>query len=223
MKKLNDPFAPTPDGFHLRVEQTLNGFTRNASRRLDAELCLISLCQPELQLDVKAVNARLTRLEEQFKSGMFVSVPVEHPAEPAVSEEFPPALTDEDAPPELIQDAPSPAVDTPVGFWTELVAAVRQELRPPLIGFFADTPNSPIKGVLRDGKIVLVCANEFTAEMLNKPELLSIVGRKASAILNRPVSAAVEDCTSSPKSSARMEQLMRFGQEHRDIVRIKKN
>lgn len=25
MKKLNDPFAPTPEGFHLRVEQTLNG------------------------------------------------------------------------------------------------------------------------------------------------------------------------------------------------------
>lgn len=25
MKRLNDPFAPTPEGFHLRVEQTLNG------------------------------------------------------------------------------------------------------------------------------------------------------------------------------------------------------
>lgn len=25
MKKLNDPFAPTPEGFHLRVEQTLSG------------------------------------------------------------------------------------------------------------------------------------------------------------------------------------------------------
>ena len=205
------------------IEQTLSGFTRNASRRLDAELCLISLCQPELQLDAKAVNARLTRLEEQLKSGAFVTAPVVQPAEPADSEEYPPMPTDEDAPPELIEDIPAPAVNTPAGFWSELVAAVRQELRPPLIGFFTDTPNSPIKGVLRDGKVVLVCANSFTAEMLNKPELLSIVGRKASAILNKPVSAAVEDGSASPKTNARMEQLMRFGQEHRDIVNIKDN
>ena len=205
------------------IEQTLSGFTRNASRRLDAELCLISLCQPELQLDAKAVNARLTRLEEQLKSGAFVTAPVVQPAEPADSEEYPPMPTDEDAPPELIEDIPAPVANTPAGFWSELVAAVRQELRPPLIGFFTDTPNSPIKGVLRDGKVVLVCANSFTAEMLNKPELLSIVGRKASAILNKPVSAAVEDGSASPKTNARMEQLMRFGQEHRDIVNIKDN
>ncbi len=34
MKKLNDPFAPTPEGFHLRVEQTLNGLEeREMTRR----------------------------------------------------------------------------------------------------------------------------------------------------------------------------------------------
>jgi len=207
------------------IEQTLNGFTRNASRRLDAELCLISLCQPELQLDAKAVNARLTRLEEQFKSGTFVAAAAaERPAVPEDRDDLPPMPTDDDAPPELSEEIPAaPVATAPAGFWTELVAAVRQELRPPLIGFFADTPNSPIKGILRDGKVVLVCANSFTAEMLNKPELLSIVGRKASAILNKPVSASVEDGSAAPRTSARMEQLMRFGQQHRDIVNIKDN
>lgn len=34
MKRLNDPFAPTPEGFHLRVEQTLNGLEeREMTRR----------------------------------------------------------------------------------------------------------------------------------------------------------------------------------------------
>ena len=34
MKKLNDPFSPTPEGFHLRVEQTLNGLEeREMTRR----------------------------------------------------------------------------------------------------------------------------------------------------------------------------------------------
>mgnify|MGYP007112572914 CR=1 FL=1 len=54
------------------IQQTVAGFTRSASRRMDAELCLIDLCQPELQLNAEAINARLTRLEEQLKSGSFV-------------------------------------------------------------------------------------------------------------------------------------------------------
>ena len=55
------------------LETTMSGFTRSASRRMDAELCLIRLCQPELQLDAQSLNARLTRMEEQLKSGNFVA------------------------------------------------------------------------------------------------------------------------------------------------------
>ena len=55
-----------------RLQETMAGFTRSASRRMDAELCIVELCQPELSLDTKALNARLTRLEEQVKSGAFV-------------------------------------------------------------------------------------------------------------------------------------------------------
>ena len=55
-----------------RLQETMAGFTRSASRRMDAELCIVELCQPELSLDTKALNARLTRLEEQMKSGAFV-------------------------------------------------------------------------------------------------------------------------------------------------------
>ena len=60
-------------------------------------------------------------------------------------------------------------------------------------------------------------------EMVNKPEILSLVGRKASAILNRPVSAAAEDISAAPQNSVRMEQLMNFGRSHSDIVKIKEN
>lgn len=68
-----------------RLQETMAGFTRSASRRMDAELCIVELCQPELSLDTKALNARLTRLEEQVKSGAFVpAAPVK--AEKAASE-----------------------------------------------------------------------------------------------------------------------------------------
>ena len=205
------------------LEKTMQGFTRSASRRVDAELCIISLCQPELHLDAKSFNARLTRLEEQIKSGSFVSPRIIAPPADRDPDDEPPAHTDMDAPPEL-PDEPVPAAeDTPVGFWTELVAAIRQELRPPVSGFFVTTPNAPVLGVLRDGKVILRCANTFTMEMVNKPEILALVGRKASAILNRSVSASAEDASATGRNDPHMEQLMDFGRKHSDIVKIKES
>ena len=201
------------------LEQTMQGFTRSASRRVDAELCIVSLCQPELQLDAKSLNARLTKLEEQVKSGRFVSVTA--PVAPQEPVDEPPAPTDFDAPPEEDFEPEAPAEDAPLGFWTELVAAVRQELRPPISGFFVTIPSAPVQGVLREGKVVLKCANSFTLEMVNKPEILSLVGRKATAILNRPVSVVAEDASVSGRSNPRMERLMDFGRSHSNVVNIK--
>ena len=205
------------------LEDTMAGFTRSASRRLDAELCLITLCQPELQLDAESLNARLTRLEERIKSGTFTCTQPAAPAPAAEPEDDrPPMPTDADAPPEAVESAATEA-DTPVGFWSELVSAIRKEMKPPVSGFFVSTPNAPIQGELRGNQVVLKCANDFTLEMINKPDILTLVGRKASAILNRPVTATAVDRTAKPENSARMEQLLSFGREHRDIISIKDN
>ena len=206
------------------IQKTMAGFTRSASRRLDAELCILGLCQPELQLDAQSLNARLSRLEEQVKSGAFVTVaaPAAPVKQPEIEEEYPPIPDDRDAPPEEPVMPNIPVEDTPVGFWPDLVNAVRQELRPPISGFFAATPNAPIQGVLAGSKVILKCANSFTLEMVNKPELLELVARKASNLLSRPVTAAAVDKNAHPENSGRMEQLMNFGKAHSDVVHIKK-
>ena len=54
------------------LQKTLNLFTRSASRRTDAELCILEMSQPELSQDLSSMNARLTRVEEQLKTGAFV-------------------------------------------------------------------------------------------------------------------------------------------------------
>ena len=207
-----------------RIQTTLASFTRSASRRMDAELCIVELCQPELSLDVQSVNARLTRLEEQLKSGAFV------PAKPAKAakveaepeEERPPFPDDADIPPEPGDVPAAPQQDdTPVGFWSELCGGVRKELRPPISGFFAGTPNAPVQGTLIGDRLELRCANDFTAQMLDKPEILEVAGRKASAMLGRPVRACVVDSSAKPKGNPRMDRLMQFGREHSDIIKIK--
>jgi DNA polymerase-3 subunit gamma/tau len=208
----------------MSIEQTMNNFTRSASRRLDVELCIISLCQPELQTDAASINARLTRLEEQIKSGSFVTAT---PAKPQANipeepeEELPPPPDDADMPPEEPQMPEVPQANTPVGFWSDLVSAVRQELKGPVSGFFNATPNAPVQGVLQGGKVVLQCSNSFILEMINKPDILSLVSRKASAILGRQTMVTAVDKSAAPEQNARLQQLMNFGREHSDIIKIK--
>ena len=227
-KKLVDVFS---SGELIRImeklEQTMFGFTRSASRRLDAELCIISLCQPELELDAQSLNARLSRVEEQLKNGV-VAAPAAMPAAPEEpEEELPPFPGDEDAPPAEDAPAPKPAPnpapvdEAPVGFWADLVTSLRTELRPPVSGFFTTSPNPLVKGSVSGNRVILVCSNSFTLEMINKPELLALVARKASAILGRNVTAVAVDQSARPDSDGPMEQLMNFGRAHSDIVTIK--
>ena len=205
------------------IEKTMSGFTRSSSRRLDAELCFIRLCQPELSLDAQALNARITRLEEQLKTGNFTAPKAAAPApqQAEQEDELPPLPDDADAPPEEMFAPEIPVQDTPVGFWADLVAGVRQELRPPVSGFFTPGPNGPIQGQLRGDKVELHCANAFTLEMVNKPQILQLVARKASAMLGRNVTAVAVDRNARPENSARMEQLMNFGRAHSDVIKIK--
>ncbi len=203
------------------IQQTLSAFTRSASRRMDAELCILNLCQPELSLDAKSINSRLTRLEEQLKNGEFTvkAAPKTSAIAPAEAqeEEVPPMPDDADAPPE---EETAPVFQAPVGFWTDLVSAVRQELKPPLLGFFSIGPNATVVGDLQGDVVVLRC-NDFVMEMVNKPEVLQLVARKAGSILGRAVRAKVAGGADNAQQSQKMDQLLSFGRAHADIVNIK--
>ena len=210
------------------LQETMSGFTRASSRRLDAELCILNLCQPELTLDAESLNARLTRLEDQLKTGKFVvSAPVQSVKAPVPEDldEEPPMPGDEDAPPcddEPAQpEKPAANVQAPAGFWTELMSASRKELKPPVSGFFVAAQNSPLRGALKGDTLELRCLNAFVADTVNKPDILEVVGRKAAALLGRPVRLAVVDITAKPQGNPQMEKLLNFGRAHSDVVKIK--
>ena len=207
-----------------RIQSTLSGFTRSASRRVDAELCILELCQPELSLDTESLNARLTRIEEQLKSGKLVVAAANAPMAPQEEpdDDRPPLPDDDDAPPDPDAPMAPPVSEGPAMFWPELCGAVRKELKPPVFGFFAASPSAPIQGLLKGNRLELLCNNTFVAESINKPEILEVVSRKASSILGRNVTAFSVDTTRQNKANPRLEQLMDFGRTHPDIVKIKK-
>lgn len=195
------------------LQQTRADFTKSASHRMDAELCIINLCQPHLALDARSLSARLSRVEEQLRSGSIqvTAAKVEEALVPP--EEIPPAP--EETEPEL------PVDEAPIGFWTDVTAAIRAELRPPVSGFFTASPNAPVQGILKGDQLLLMCANSFTLEMINKPEILALAARKASARLERQV--RVSAVTTGTAKNMQLEQLLEFGRTHSDIVNIEEN
>ena len=201
------------------IQQTAAGFTRSASRRLDVELCVLNLCQPELQLDAEALNARLTKLEDQIKSGMFSVREV--PQEESL-EELPPMPDDRDAPPAPEEETKKPVAE-PASFWNDVSMAVKRELKPPVMGFFTPSPNPPVKGYLRDGKLILACTNSFITEQVNKPEVLQVVARKTAAVLGKPITVVAVDQSAAKENSDQIRRLLQFGRDHADVIHIKEN
>lgn len=205
-----------------RLQQTAAGFTRGGKTRMDGELCIIRLCQPELSLEPDALNARLTRLEEAVASGVSLAPKQNAPEAPPVEDDDrPPLPDDQDAPPEEGSAAEPPA-ETPVGFWADLVSRLRPELQNPEIrGYFTAAPNAPVQGALRGDTVELQCQNDYVLTVLNKPELLRLVAQKAGALLGRPLRAVAVDVQAKPKTGDNLKALLDFSQQHNDIVKIK--
>ena len=201
------------------IQQTVAGFSKSASRRMDAELCIVNLCQPELRFDMDALIARLTRLEDQVKAGLVVA-----PAAPAAPQAQPQQVQQQKTEPVMVSAIPAqpPKTDeAPIGFWTDVAAAIRNEMKTPAAGFFTNSEDAPVKGVLQGDTLYLVCANAFTMEIINKPEILALVQLKASAKLGRQVRVAITDQNMSKSGGAQLEQLLAFGRDHADRVNIK--
>jgi DNA polymerase-3 subunit gamma/tau len=224
VKQLLDRFTSAELVYMMNtIQKTVNAFTKSASRRMDTEICLVNLCQPQLRLDAQSINARLGRVEEMLKSGVRVQTPKQQEELPQ-EDEYPPIPDDADAPPDPNEIRPEPVHDeAPVGFWTDLVAEVRRELKPPVNGFFVVTPNAPVQGILKGDVLELCCANSFTMDVVNKPEILALISRKAAAKLGRPIRVAITDKTAKPAANKNLEQLLDFGRAHADIVRIRNN
>ena len=200
------------------LQSTMAGFTRSASRRMDAELCIVNLCQPELDTDVQSLLARLTRLEEQIQSG--ISLTPQAPQKTSEPEPVTQQLETKDEPLDIPEPTAKVVDEAPIGFWADVVAAVKAELSPAMRGFFATSANAPLRGILAGDRLILACENQFIMDIVNKPDILSLVQRKASAKLGRQIRVVVKDDRELDEKNAQMDQLLDFGRAHSNIVKI---
>ena len=69
----------------------------------------------------------------------------------------------------------------------------------------------------------LRCTNNFTMEVVNKPEILAMIGQKASTKLGRPVRVIAVDKNAKPSTNKKLEELLSFGRSHADVITIRNN
>ena len=226
---LQDMFSP---GELMRVltetQKTRASFGKNTDVRVAAELLLMQLCEPALRLDAQALNARISRVEEQLASGVLVRAAPQTSGD-EYDDDRPPFPDDADDPargqlPEMPPAQPAPAApkpETPAGFWPALSEKLRAELSAKDRGFFA--ANGPLHPVLQgESTLIMAADNEFVLGMVKKPAIEQLIREKASALLGRPVAVrfALKNQVSNLGKDP-MDALVQFGEQHSDIFTIK--
>ncbi len=187
----------------LNVLQEAQGKLRLSSApRLEAELCLIRLCDETLDDSAEGISARLTRLEEQMAKGVVAA-----PAQPAAPEEGDwseaPPLSDDDAPPPVEGEAPAEKARPPApapDVWKKLAAAARPALHAPA-SVYIENPNF-VKGVIEGNRLVLHVNDVSSHKVMNEPEVRQIVQQTAARLLGRELTVTVQVGMNDPKGGA---------------------
>ena len=214
------------------TQKTRASFGKNTDVRVAAELLLMQLCEPALRLDAQALNARISRVEEQLASGALVkSAPKTSGSEADFDDDRPPFPDDADdpergsveplSPQKQAQPPAAPQPETPAGFWPALSEKLRAALPAKISGFFA--VNGPIHPVLQGEVLIMAADSDFVLDLVKKtPDTEALVREKASAILGKPVSVrfALKNRLSRLGDDP-MDALVQFGQQHSDIFTIK--
>lgn len=181
---------------------------RSSSRRTDAELCLITLCDPTLDDTPAGLNARLSRLEQ---GGVIAA-----PAAPATASSVRPAQSTDGPPPWEVpapptkQQAPNPAAPEkadPAAFpppvhveapapvssgwpgWAALRDALRSEIE---MGdyIFLSNPDM-VEGRLEGNTLFLWAGNDFIKGMIGKKSVLDKVAQSAARLAGTPIQVEV--------------------------------
>ena len=209
LKRLSSRFqVPRLVQMLTRLQQTGADMARSSSRRTDAELCLITLCDPTLDDTPAGLNARLSRLEQ---GGVIAA-----PAAPATASSVRPAQSTDGPPPWEVpapptkQQAPNPAAPEkadPAAFplpvhveapapvssgwpgWAALRDALRSEIE---MGdyIFLSNPDM-VEGRLEGNTLSLWAGNDFIKGMIGKKSVLDKVAQSAARLAGTPIQVEV--------------------------------
>ena len=216
------------------LQNALGAMRVSADPKTTAELCLVSLCDNTLGESVGELRARISRLEEQLRSGAFLAAAPAREAEeelpPPPEDEYPEPAAPEEEPwesepeeerepvsepdpepvPDPVPTAPPPAPELSREKLYELLAA----MLPRELATRLDDDKS-IRASLENNMLKLEVVPGFLFGRVNRPELLTRIGDAASKLAGREIRAAVSELTEASAAPRRsLDELRGFKEVH---------
>ncbi len=166
------------------LQEALLHMPHAANRRIEAELCMVRLCQLSAD-DYETLSGRIDALEEKLAHGVpAVVMPQEQAVQTAarapVSEGFP---SDDDAPPPDGEEAPqqerleklecSPQ-------WNAITLAAK-----PLLSMSKFAQLTFAKGVLHGNDLLVICEDAFTYELCSETDVKQTLTQAAQQVTGR--------------------------------------
>ena len=195
-----------------KLQNTQSAMRTVNNSRMNAELCLVSLCDNTLADSTAELRARLSRVEKTLENG----VPAQAPVEPEpVRESAPPR---EEAPREepKREEAPAPRPTEPADEPEDLWRAVQKRLAPRLnmeMRMIITNPDM-VFGTLRGDVLQIDAAPGYAYMRFNKPELLQLIGETAGAIRGSGIRVQLAENKPRQGSGRSLDELRPFKEVH---------
>ena len=242
MRRLCDEL-PAPRLLFLlkNLQETIPQLIRSRNKRIDAELCLIRLCDESLDDSNTGLLARISNLEQRLASGVAVSQPtpiqtlenLEEAPKVEQSELSPQAKEEIDtikSEPQIAQPKEIQYQDISL-FWTDFVTAIKSNMPPMTIPILTN-PDKMV-GVWNPPYLNLWVRDSFNKSVFTKPAVMDQLAKQAKLYLKREdvqivvqegklpqVGSSLETVQHDEISGAQkqaMEQLLEFGAQFDNI------
>lgn len=242
MRRLCDEL-PAPRLLFLlkNLQETIPQLIRSRNKRIDAELCLIRLCDESLDDSNTGLLARISNLEQRLASGVAVSQPT--PIQTLENLEEAPKVEQSELSPQAkeeidtIQSEPQIAQPKEIQyqdislFWTDFVTAIKSNMPPMTIPILTN-PDKMV-GVWNPPYLNLWVRDSFNKSVFTKPAVMDQLLKQAKLYLKREdvqivvqegklpqVGSSLETVQHDEISGAQqqaMEQLLKFGAQFDNI------
>lgn len=242
MRRLCDEL-PAPRLLFLlkNLQETIPQLIRSRNKRIDAELCLIRLCDESLDDSNTGLLARISNLEQRLASGVAVSQPT--PIQTLENLEEAPKVEQSELSPQAKEEIDTiksePQIARPKEiqyqdislFWTDFVTAIKSNMPPMTIPILTN-PDKMV-GVWNPPYLNLWVRDSFNKSVFTKPAVMDQLAKQAKLYLKREdvqivvqegklpqVGSSLETVQHDEISGAQqqaMEQLLKFGAQFDNI------
>lgn len=151
----------------------------STGRRVDAELCLVTLCDESLSLQPSALTARIERLESGFTPSGKAEAGGHLPFDtPGASQEDRPEAAEKKIPAEAGEEggeekktASEKAKKLPqnAAFWPDVIAKLKGRLSPPELACLSN--RELVDVTVRDGELIISYSDDVTGRTINKQHI----------------------------------------------------